>query len=410
MHLSIGNKDLYWAGIMIYIVLANISDALPAGQLLIFADLLLIIGAVVWQGKGKLRISMSGFMLYAGLFTAFCFASMLWATKPNLTVNKAIGVLVNFCALFVISLGRRELNNVEKLLKVMMLGCYFAVMAAIIIFGPNEIISLLRNSDRISGDASIERNAIGMTAAYAIVINLYFILYQKRFDLSSLCSLPSIFLILATGTRKAIIIIALGVVGLFVLKNWSRYAKHLSVLRIIALIAVLVLLFVAVMQLPLFSAMMDRFADVISALNGTDYNRSNSSWLRFEYTALGIDLFLDNPILGVGIGNTPAYTEPIYGHKHYLHNNFVEMLASGGTIGTALYYSIYVFVLWHMWKQRRKRNSIYDICLVLTVVMLVMDIGCVSYYSKIRYLFLLLIWLNAENLRVSRSGIVQTVK
>ncbi len=398
-NLKITKENLYWFGVMMYIALINIADAIPGGTILHFATLLLVVISQIMKGHGKLRVYFSGLHLFVICFTLFCFSSMLWADYPQYTVSKAIGVLVNACVVSIISLGAEELNDIEKLLKVAMYGFYLAVIAAIVFFGPSQLISIMKNSDRISGDSSIDRNSIGMTAAYAIVINAYILIYKKNLHFTDLLSVPALFLIIATGSRKALLIVVGGIMAIFLLKNWSNRSKILSALKILAVMALIVLLLIPISQLPIFSNMMDRMNDIITALNGTNYVRGNTAWLRLEYISLGMSLFRENPILGIGIGNANVYTQATYGHFHYLHNNYVELLACGGLTGAVIYYSIYAYILWTFWKCRKYRNEQYDICLIILLVRLVMDYGLVSFYGKLSYIFLILFWFKAMQLK-----------
>jgi len=400
--LKVNRKKAYWFALMIYYALSCVSNVLPAGQVLFMADLLLI-AALSIKTRGGNRAYFSGMHVYLLLFTAFCFSTMLWAEHPEYVTSKAVGVLSNCIAIFAISFGYRELKDTNKLLKAIMYGYYLAVIVAIVFYGPNQLISLIKNSDRIAyegtGAGTIERNTIGMVAAYAIVINIYMLIQNKKIHAYDMLSLPALFLILATGSRKAILIVACGFMGIMLLKNWNKRNMGKSLLKIIGVVLGLIIIFILISRLPIFSGMMERLDDIVTALNGTDYRRGNSAWIRFEYVLLGIKIFMQNPILGIGLGNTNFYTQAMYGHFHYLHNNYVELLAATGIVGTVMYYSIYIHILSVFWKYRKYRNAEYDICLVILLIRLVMDFGAVFYYSKVAYGFLLLFWYKAAHLK-----------
>ena len=82
----------------------------------------------------------------------------------------------------------------------------------------------------------------------------------------------------------------------------------------------------------------------------------------------------------------------------YLHNNYIELLAGGGIIGAAVYYSMYVYLLTKTWKLRLYKNDEYGICLIVMLLLLIVDWGSVSCYSKSTYFYFMLFNLQVKNL------------
>ena len=144
---------------------------------------------------------------------------------------------------------------------------------------------------------------------------------------------------------------------------------------------------------------MKRLKEILEMLAGTGTRADNSAWLRFAYINLGIDLFKKNPLLGIGIGNANIYTQLYYHHNHYLHNNYIELLACGGIVGFVIYYSMHLYLLINYFKYRKYRDRDYDICLILLLLNLIVDCGVVSYYDKVNYLFLFLLWQKIKSMQ-----------
>ena len=103
--------------------------------------------------------------------------------------------------------------------------------------------------------------------------------------------------------------------------------------------------------------------------------------------------------MAIGIANANIYTLANYNNDHYLHNNYIELLACGGLTGFIIYYSVWLYVFVTFLKYRKYRDMVYDICLVLLIIHLVMDYGSVSYYSKETYFYLLIFWMEADVLK-----------
>ena len=83
----------------------------------------------------------------------------------------------------------------------------------------------------------------------------------------------------------------------------------------------------------------------------------------------------------------------------YLHDNFVELLCGGGIIGFGLYYAMYVCLFSQLWKYRhvdRQRVAFFTLWLVL---MLAMNYGMVTYYSKAQNFYLMIHFVNVFDLK-----------
>ena len=151
--------------------------------------------------------------------------------------------------------------------------------------------------------------------------------------------------------------------------------------------------------MPALSKVYERIYEIFEMLVGEGVRGENSAWIRFAYNELGIELFKQHPVLGIGINNASIYTQMYYGHNHYLHNNYIELLACGGFVGFTLYYAVYAYFLYSLWKYRIYRDHEYDICLILLLLNLVMDYGAVSYYNKDTYILLYIYWTKINQLK-----------
>ena len=125
----------------------------------------------------------------------------------------------------------------------------------------------------------------------------------------------------------------------------------------------------------------------------------NSTQLRQEFIQIGIRQFKETPIFGIGMGSSYVLTKMYTGHSTYLHNNFVEMLASGGILGFVVFYSMHAYVLYQLWKKRHKNDPLTDVCLTLLLIYILADYGTVSYYTKETYFLFMICFLQAETNR-----------
>ena len=119
----------------------------------------------------------------------------------------------------------------------------------------------------------------------------------------------------------------------------------------------------------------------------------HSAQVREEMVDLGLSIFKDNPIFGIGIGCAHVFTLQRIGHDCYLHNNYAEMLANGGIVGTFLFYRIYWCIVNNIRKNKIYTSSEGKILLILLFALLISEMGLVSYYSKLYYFFFMVFYL-----------------
>ena len=121
--------------------------------------------------------------------------------------------------------------------------------------------------------------------------------------------------------------------------------------------------------------------------------------LRNTLRALGKESFLKHPIGGVGIANPHIIVWERLNYDAYMHDNFIELLCGGGIVGFCLYYVMYAYLFKQLWRYRdvdKSRVAFFSIWLGL---MLIMNYGMVTYYSKLQNFYLMIHFLNVHELK-----------
>ena len=388
---------LYYAG-------AYIAETISGGQIILVLALGLMGIAVLSETGGKLSVRKCGILLYILTFLLFCVSSLLWAQSPQLGIPKINALIFIFAAMIVLYVCTYQMAGIEDLLKAIMYGGYIVVFYATVRYGFSGLLRLLQNDTRLTNEL-FNANTLGMCAAYSIIINFFFIIYEKL-SIRDILIIPAFVLILVSQSRKAVLVMAIAVIGIYVLKNFSNKNFGVNLIKLVVGLAVIVLIFIAFSRLPVMQPIMKRLWELVEMVLGNGTRGKNSAWIRFAYTELGLKLFKEHPLVGIGIGNANLYTQMYYGHNHYLHNNYVELLACGGIIGFLIYYSIWIYLLGVFIVCRKQRSREYDICLILFIVRLILDYGAVWYYSKDTYFFLMLFWVLANKLLQERRTAV----
>ncbi|MDI9461664.1 MAG: O-antigen ligase family protein [Saccharofermentanales bacterium] len=400
---KITHNHIIFSSTLLYFVGIYVSDTIPYGKtMIVFALGMMLVSLYIRYGtKIPKQRRYNGYLLYIFSFLIYCALSMIWAKDPSLTVSKIFALLFIFIAMFIINLSYGDGSSFDPVLEVIMYGGHAIAVYIIIRYGWSGVVHLITSNTRISNDL-INANTIGMCAAYSLVINIYFVIYYGL-KLRDILVFPTGIVLIVSQSRKAVIIVIVGIIGIYFLKHFSKRNFRISITKFLIGAIIISVLLIFISRLSFMAEIMSRFADILDMISGKGTRETNTAWLRFAYNDLGLQLFRQSPLIGIGIGNANLYTQILFGNNHYLHNNYVELLACGGLIGFFLYYSIHLYILFFLWKYRKYRDKEFDICLVLLLINLIVDYGAVSYYDKGRYLFLYLYWLKTISLTEIRE-------
>jgi O-antigen ligase len=128
---------------------------------------------------------------------------------------------------------------------------------------------------------------------------------------------------LLTASRSALVVMA---VSLLIVPLTAKWATHAT--RLISSFAVLVALVIGTSFLP--SAPLERlstfFSGIDSGANG-----------RFEIWRLGLNMFADHPIFGVGTGAARAIIQKSYFREAGMHNTYLSVAAELGLVGLVIF-------------------------------------------------------------------------
>ena len=375
-----------------FFLLTYIEDTIPYGQIFTFSALALMILSCYGSGKKGFYLQLkSGFLGYMVIFFVFCILSTLWAEDASRTLVIVRGMLMVLIEMTIVYSCHYERTSVDSFLKLIMYGGYIVVFYAVLRYGWSNIISAFSEDIRISNEL-LNANTLGMCAAYSMVINFYYILYERP-RLLDLLMVPSLVIIAASGSRKSIVIVVSGMLALVFLKNLQNKNFATNMLKGFIGLILVVGIFFLLSRLPIFEILRSRMNGLWSIVTGTAV-KGTSGYIRMVYNETGIELFKQHPILGIGLHNASRYIGQYYGHVHF-HNNFIELLACGGIVGFLVHYSIYFCLFVFFWKTRKNRTKEYDICLILLAIRFVMGYGHIQYYQILTYFYLMVFYLFA---------------
>lgn len=343
--------------------------------------------------RPNLSLHTGRFHLYMLLFALFSLASSMWAINADYAIENGITIL-ELLAAFSLLYGAYYNADIERLLKIMMWAGFILGLYTIMFYGVDALEDTLQSEGRLD-NAFANVNTIGMACCKSVVIALY-LFRQKRNYIHLLFCLPSIIIIAGSGSRKALVMLILGLLFVFLYQNREK-KKSKKFLKIIGSLLILSIIVYAGISSGIFAGSMARMDGLIASFTG-EGEVDHSSYLRELYRLLGFQQFLDTPILGIGMGNARILALSATGHDCYLHCNYAELAANGGIIGLILYYWIYIPIIRKEFRAR-KIDSYAPAILFLVFLQLLMDYGAVSYFSKQTYFLLMVVMLHLDKLK-----------
>jgi O-antigen ligase len=181
-----------------------------------------------------------------------------------------------------------------------------------------------------------------------------------------------------TGSRMGFVGLIIFYLAWFWFCHRTLVRRHFLVFLLVLVCAGVVVVFTAeFLQHSFMGERLVRAWDVV-----TGVRHEGSTDLRMSFFVKGAELVADNPVAGVGLANFMVYSGGWYAHSDY-----VEIGATTGIVGFALYFSIFALLWFRTGRIRRNSSdeavrSIAGIARTLLVVMAITGLANVCYYDK----------------------------
>jgi O-antigen ligase len=346
--------------------------------------------------NGKIKISFKAYQILFALFVVFTAFSTLWAIDSSRASSQFFTMVLIFICSTVVSWHFSLKKDVFSLIDAVKWAGYIVSIYSIFFYGFDYLLEAT-NSARLDNEFS-NVNSIGLLAALACVFQVHQILYKRNRIISLILCIPAIMVVAATQSRKALLFLVVGVIGVIILKSLNRRLGVKTVIVAFAAVSASVVLIYLISKISIFDGIIERMDGLIASITGSG-TVDSSTETRNKMVKVGFETFLDHPLLGIGIGNSYVITLEEFSRSTYLHNNYIELLCCGGIVGMLCYYSLHAYIIYNLIKYRKNDKEAFAIGILWMFLMLVMDWGMVSYYSKIQAYYLLINFLNVEFLK-----------
>lgn len=345
---------------------------------------------------GSLFVGRTPYIIVSVCYILFLLASAIWAYNPMYALISARTTTMSCFYSFSVYLYYRDQESIEPLLNAVIVAGVIVALETIRRVGLGNLILMGINGTRLLNEYFINVNVISMTCAYAIV-NVFFRFRRDKNIAWIILVLPMVVVWVVTGSKKGLILPFLMIAVFFMFqsrRNMKRLFKNIIVIVICSAVVLAILYYI-----PFSSEFVNRTFDFLFEFFGAD-SLNESDMLRKNMIVYGIQQFLESPILGIGAGNAVYVGKRITGTEVYLHNNYVELLASIGLVGMLIYYLYYMIPLNSL---RKDRDDEYSwICLSILVTNLVMDFATVSVGDRENYFYLVIVFLQCEHIKSNK--------
>lgn len=343
------------------------------------------------------KLTINKYHIFTLQFCLYCYATLFWAMNGYYTIRISKTIFFSLIALFIYYEYWKNIKDINILLKIIMWAGFVVVVYTYFYYGVEDIISSEEDGARMQ-NAFNNVNTIAMLTAIVLMLNYYFFLFVKK-DWTIVIWLPCLFIIGATQSRKAFVMLVLGIFFLYYFKQ-RRNAKGDSLLptmKIAAFTITGIFTLIILSQTSMFSGLADRMNGLIASLTG-EGKEDASSYLRRIYREAAWRQFHKTPFFGCGINNSLLFLHEEYGKSTYTHCNYAELAACGGIVGLISYYSMYLYLLFKELKYIKLDSSAVLIVTWL-LIRLMTDWGAVTYYTLTNYFYLMLFFIHLDNMK-----------
>lgn len=331
----------------------------------IFFGLVLLVYTILYK-----KILISSFVIILIIFTLYCFIDTILKTRLFDSCKSILTTALMSIAIYEYCVQEKSISFVA--LNVII----SAIILCIFIFIDNYESIISMNFDRISRDFG-DQNTIGLIITAGATLVLYEII--KTRNKIKIFSLVFIFIflfpfILMSGSRGALFSCLLEIF-LFLYFKFGKKHKMLFLVLMFALIV----LFVLVIQLPLFSELKNRLIGmVVGIFNPTSGSLDMSTYSRLKLFEEGLSLWARNPIFGNG-GSSFAI---LSGQDTWSHSTISDLLCCYGAVGLI----VWLFPIGQDILSKKGSNKVFTIMFAVGFLLPAL-FHSVVYYDKLTMIF-----------------------
>jgi len=337
----------------------------------VFSVALMLLYIVIKQNTiliGKFHFALITWLGWVG-------ASVLWSlhSDTSLVMVGTVAQLVVY-SLIMYEYFVQSNISIDKLVNAIIIGVVGMGIYTLYSYSLTGFFTMFNSGFRVGAEINQE-NTYGFYAGMGVIAGLGQYFKTKRIS-NIIVIIISLVMVLASGSRAAIIDCVIGIIGLIIIEYGFRKARKTIMAFIFAGLAVYIM-FTYFDDMTIVRRL-DTFSNLFYSTGVAD----NSTTTRLGMIQYGLEQFIYRPIQGYGINNFRVLYQQATGWDTYSHNNFVELLVDVGIVGFSLYYYIYYIIL----RQAKKLSVGTTTIFVLILITIVDGVFGPNYYEKSLYI------------------------
>lgn len=333
------------------------------------------------------RFNFSSYFLLEIIFIGYSFFQNFFGVtvntdySSNIISTLMVSLIVYVCFYNYLLIN----NNLMRGIKLLVLSYFWSIVIMLTInvrtlFSARSGAGIDIAGINIGGVIAI---STGWMAGICMVLS---VIIYKRLDSKKFWAivLVMIFALLTSGTRKAFLFTPLSIWGYFYVNQHKKNVIK-SLLKIFAIVLISVAGYFIVLNIDiLYETVGYRLENVVHYIISDGQAEVDASMLtRMSLVDRAHIAFLERPIWGWGLNN---FRYAVNNGGTYSHNNFYEILVSGGWVGFLIYYSKYVFVFLRLRKaiSMGEKNDIKILHLLMTLccTLVLLEYWQITYYTR----------------------------
>ncbi|MBQ7329959.1 MAG: O-antigen ligase family protein [Oscillospiraceae bacterium] len=295
--------------------------------------------------------------------------------NPQVSRTMVVSLFWNFLMLYSIVQYVYMKNDIQQVLKITELGMFTAAVVVVLLSWKTI------TEGRLGVSIEINSNMLAMLCVYGLILSMYLRRIGKY--TRGVCWFRIAFytlVVLLSGSRKGLIMIAVGVAVIQLFVDRRRLLKSVLITAT-AVAAVYILIMNVEVLYNIIGTRVESLLELL-AEGSTEEGSLNS---RQRLIKIGWSYIKEKPWTGYGYGSFWTFPRvlAISGDNIgvYSHNNYVELLTGGGIIALVLYYIPMIYLLVKLFK-RTSMDISMPYLLAILVSKLAIEYAYVSYNGR----------------------------
>lgn len=304
------------------------------------------------------------FVLWAGM-------SVIWSD-----MTFSFDLLLVLCYIsaivFVLSNSLNSENRMISLMKLIVLSAVILVIYIVMFYGLENLTESRMDNELLNS------NTAGRICSVGGILSLW-LRYKTKNNFYLIPWILLNIMVFLSGSKSALVCVIILNVFFLIFKDGQRYSKKIKNTLIAMVFCILVLYSIQTIPI-LYNIIGERFIIFWNGLFGRSIGYAgHSTMMRTYFIETGINLFLENPLTGIGLDMFRYHN--IY--NTYAHCNFIEIAADLGVVGLITFYMPFFIIFKNLISKRKIIDPLWYALGIAFIINTVIDSFTSVYYNSL---------------------------